>query len=185
MKVPGKNFDDGTMITVDDLNVIFGTKSKRRYIFEQVNSNGKTLGEVKSLLGISNAEAEKAYFSAYMRCKEYSLYKNDKTSVRYLKAIRKLDKKTANQLLKCGIYDLSSFRGKNITQILTENEVELPVEPIYELCSNLNIQTTYSEKSIVNESADDVIDKVIVKMINKFGKQRVFDAFERRRNESN
>ena len=177
MKVPGREINDRTTITESDLNIIFGTKSKRRYIFEQINYNGKTIEEVSALLGIKTEEAENSYFSAYMRCKEYSLYKDNKTSIKYLKAIRKFDKKVANQLLRSGIYDLNFFKGKNITEVMLEKEIDLPVEVIYELCAEFDIPTTYTAKSVTSEEA---IDRIILKMINKFGEQSVYAAFTRR-----
>ncbi|MBE5958393.1 MAG: hypothetical protein E7254_05975 [Lachnospiraceae bacterium] len=172
MKIPGKNIDDGMTVTYKDLDTIFGTKSTRRYVLERINTGG-SIGELKKELGISEEKIKKAYFSAYIRCKEYNSHKKNKMSVRYLKAVRKIDKKTSNSLLKMGISNLEMLKGIDINDFFEEsNSKYLSAGKLYEICKTFKINSTYNGKPTV-EPRESVLERVVYKLVNNFGVEAV------------
>ncbi len=182
MKIPGKNIDDGMTVTYRDLDTIFGKKSRRRYVLEKINTGG-TIGELKKELGISEEGVKKAYFSAYMRCKEYNTHKKNKTSVRYLKAVRQIDKKTSNNLLKMGITDLDMLKGIDINDFFEKREDKyLSANKLYEICKTFKINSVYNGKSAVTSIDRDkykendkerVLERVVYKLVRNFGVEAV------------
>ena len=184
MKIPGKNIDDGMTVTYKDLDTIFGATSRRRYVLEKINTGG-TIGDLKKELGISEEGVRKAYFSAYMRCREYNAHKKNKTSVRYLKAVRQIDKKTSNSLLKMGITDLDMLKGININDFFDKREDKyLSANKLYEICKTFNINSVYNGKPTVEpkeknrdkeniKNKDKVLERVMYKLVRNFGVEAV------------
>ncbi|MCR5837051.1 MAG: hypothetical protein K6G88_11140 [Lachnospiraceae bacterium] len=166
MKRPGNYVDDGLRIGVDELTIIFGSASVRRNIFEDVNNNVQ-LEDVANKYNMTVDIAKKKYFSAYMRCREFMMYKDNPTSVRYLKAVRKIDRRIANRLLRAGIYDMNVFSRRKIEDVISQyDDVGLSVKTIYDTCQKLNISTMYNNSNVDN---GDVVENVISKLVARYG----------------
>ncbi|MCR5835385.1 MAG: hypothetical protein K6G88_02620 [Lachnospiraceae bacterium] len=182
MKIPGKNVDDGMTVTYSDLDTIFGTKSTRRYVLEKINTGG-TINELKKELGISEESIKKAYFSAYVRCKEYNTHKKNKMSVRYLKAVRKIDKKTSNSLLKMGITNLDMLKGIDINEFFNEREKSyLSAGKLYEICKTFKINSVYNGKPAV-EPKEKLLERVVYKLVRNFGVDAVDEELSKYKND--